>query len=113
MEDQYYRKSKPKFKSWLNKTLRKKNVLVTLLVTVPAFSFMFFSNKGIIQRLSLEAEKKAEQQVVDKLIREQKKLQALNNKLDSDRAAIEKAAREKWKWVKQGEILYLYKSEEK
>ncbi|MBI4811346.1 MAG: septum formation initiator family protein [Ignavibacteriales bacterium] len=111
MDDQYYRKVKPKFKGWLNKTLRKKNVLIALLIALPAISFMMFSNKGIIQRLNFESEKKAMQEKIQQALKEQRRLEEETKALDSDPKAIEKVAREKYGMIKEGETVYKVKKE--
>jgi cell division protein FtsB len=109
MEEQYYRKEKPKFKTWLTKTLRKKSVLIGLLVGLPLLSFMLFSNKGVLQRISLESEKKAAQEKVNLIKIEQRKLLNESKALDNDPKAIEHVAREKYGMIKQGETIYKVK----
>jgi len=113
MENQYYRKPRPKIKGWINKTLRKKSVLLVLLIAVPAVSFMMFSNKGIIQRLSLESEKKDMQEKIHQSQQEQLRLQQQSKALDADPKAIEKVAREKYGMIKEGETVYKVKKEQK
>ncbi len=111
MDNQYYRKTKPKLKSWLNRTLRKKFVLLTLLITLPTLSFMMFSNKGIIQRLTLEREKEAMRIKINQTLQEQQKLQQQSKALDSDPKAIEKVAREKYGMIREGETVYKVRKE--
>ncbi|MBA4312977.1 MAG: hypothetical protein C0417_10135 [Chlorobiaceae bacterium] len=109
MEEQYYRKEKPKLKTWLTKTLRKKSVLIGLLIGLPLLSFMLFSNKGILQRISLESEKKAAEEKVKLIKIEQQKLLNESKALDNDPKAIERVAREKYGMIKQGETVYKIK----
>lgn len=113
MDDQYYRKVKPKFKSWLNKTLRKKSVQITLLISLPAISFMLFSNKGIIQRLNLESEKKNIQIKIERAREERNRLEEESKALDSDPKAIEKVAREKFGMIREGETVYKIRKDQK
>jgi cell division protein FtsB len=113
MDDQYYRKVKPKFKSWLNKTLRKKSVQITLLISLPAISFMLFSNKGIIQRLNLESEKKNIQIKIEQAREERNRLEEESKALDSDPKAIEKVAREKFGMIREGETVYKIRKDQK
>jgi len=113
MENQYYRKPRPKIKSWINKTLRKKRVLLVLLIAIPAVSFMMFSNKGIIQRFSLESEKKEIQVQIHQAQQEQLLLQQQSKALDTDPKAIEKVAREKYGMIKEGETVYKVKRAQK
>ncbi|MBI5476706.1 MAG: septum formation initiator family protein [Ignavibacteriales bacterium] len=109
MEEQYYRKEKSKFKPWLYKILRKKTVLFSLLIGLPVLSFMLFSNKGIIQRLSLESDKKAVQAKLKQIQFEQQKLLKELKALEDDPKAIEKVAREKFGMIKDGETVYKIK----
>ncbi len=113
MDDQYYRKTKPKFKSWLNKTLRKKSVQITLLISLPAISFIFFSNRGIIQRLNLESEKKNIQIKIEQAREERNRLEEESKALDSDPKAIEKVAREKFGMIREGETVYKIRKDQK
>lgn len=112
MEEQYYRKEKPRFKSWLNKTLRKRSVLIGLLLGLPLLSFMLFSNKGIIQRISLESEKKAADERLKSITTENQRLLKEMKALDNDPRAIERIAREKYGRIKQGETVYKLKRKE-
>ena len=109
MEDQYYRKTKPKVKTWLNKVLRNKNVVIPLLIAIPVISFMLFSKRGIIERFALESEKNQkiqEQKMKKKRIEDlQKELKALDN----DPKAIEKVARERYQLVRANETVYKVK----
>jgi len=113
MEDQYYRKVKPKFKSWFNRSLRKKSVLITLVIVLPAISFILFSNKGILQRLNLESDKKIMEEKIRQAQAEQQRLQQESKALDTDPKAIEKVAREKYGMIKDGETVYKVKREQR
>jgi cell division protein FtsB len=112
METQYYRKPRPKIKNWFNKTIRKKNVVITLLIVIPVVSFMLFSNKGIIQRLTLESQKKEMQAKVGEAQQEHTRLQQQLKALDDDPKAIEKVAREKYGMIRDGETVYKVKKEQ-
>jgi cell division protein FtsB len=109
MEYQYYRKAKPKIKTWLNKTLRKKNVVIPLLIAIPVISFMLFSKRGIIERISLEATKKEkiQEQVIKR--KQVEELQKESKALDNDQKAIEKVAREKYGLARENETVYKVK----
>jgi cell division protein FtsB len=109
MEEQYYRKEKSKLKVWMYKTLRKKSVLVSLLIGLPVLSFMLFSNKGILQRLSLESDKKAAAEKYKHIQIEQQRLIKELKALDNDPKAIEQVAREKFGMIKEGETVYKIK----
>jgi len=113
MDDQYYRKARPKFDviGWSKKQLKKRNVFISLLIIIPALSFVTFSSRGIVTRMSLESEKQAMQKKVDEASEEQKRLQQQSKALDNDPKAIEKVAREKYGMVREGETVYKVKKE--
>ncbi|MDI6765441.1 MAG: septum formation initiator family protein [Bacteroidota bacterium] len=72
---------------------------------------MMFSNKGIIQRLTLEREKEAMRIKINQTLQEQQKLQQQSKALDSDPKAIEKVAREKYGMIRDGETVYKVRKE--
>ena len=113
MDNQYYRKAQPKLTGWLKKSFRKKSVVVTLLIALPALSFIIFSNKGILQRYTLEAEKREVLQKIQQAQLERQRLQQESKALDSDPKAIEKVAREKYGMIKDGETVYKVKKEQR
>lgn len=113
MDEQYYRRARPKHvvrerlkTIWKNKPLR-----LTLLVAVPFLFFITFSNKGVIQRLRLESEKRVMQQKIQQARQEQIQLQRQSKALDADPKTIEKVAREKYGMVRDGETVYKAKKE--
>jgi cell division protein FtsB len=112
MDNQYYRKARPKVTGWLTKTLKNRNVLLSLLVIVPATSFVTFSNKGILQRMSLESQKHQLQEKKSRAEEEQAKLRGQVKALDSDPRAIEKVARERYGMIREGETVYRVKKEQ-
>src|SRR5437870_4468511 len=113
MDTNYYRKERPKkaILSWIGRTLRKKSVLMTLTLIVPALMFVLFSNKGVIARISLESQKQDLQMKLEKAKLDQHDLQAQSKALDKDPKAIEKVAREKYGMVRDGETVYKVKKE--
>ncbi|MBI1802954.1 MAG: septum formation initiator family protein [Ignavibacteriae bacterium] len=113
MDDQYYRKPKQKshVTMWLKNVIKNKNVLLTLVVVIPIFSFITFSNRGILKRMSLEAEKEAMQEKVRHAQEEQKTLLEQSKALEKDNKAIEKVARERYGMVREGETVYKVKKE--
>ncbi|MBI1808076.1 MAG: septum formation initiator family protein [Ignavibacteria bacterium] len=114
MDDQFYRKVRPRFGvlQGIKKTLVKKNILFSLLVAVPVFFFITFSNKGIIQRFSLESQKHQVQEKIREAQQEQIQLQQQSKALDGDPKAIEKVAREKYGMIREGETVYRVKKEQ-
>lgn len=113
MEDLYYRKARPKHRlaSWFRKQLKKRSVLVVLLVGVPLAMFILFSNKGVLKRLSLEAEKSSMEDKIETAQHEQQELLQQSKALDSDPRAIEKVAREKYGMIREGETVYKIRKE--
>lgn len=113
MDDQYYRKKRRRFDplAWLTRSLRKKKVRIALLIIIPVLSFITFSNKGILQRLSLESQKHEMEEKIREAQKEQARLQQQSKALDNDPKAIEKVAREKYGMVREGETVYKVKKE--
>jgi cell division protein FtsB len=113
MDGQYYRKAKSKLRipPSVRKVAGNRAILITLLLAVPALSFIMFSNRGIVKRMSLVAEKEAMQQKVQEAQAEQVRLARLSKDLDKDPRAIEKVAREKYGMVREGETVYKVKKE--
>jgi len=113
MDEQYYRKARSKHvvREWLKKIWKNKPLRLTLLIAVPFFFFITFSNKGVLQRLRLESEKRVMQQKILQARQDQIQLQRQSRALDSDPKTIEKVAREKYGMVRDGETVYKAKKE--
>ena len=114
MNGQYYRKAKSQFRipGVLKKVAGNKALMLTILFAFPALSFIMFSNKGVVKRLSLASEKKMIQQEVQDAQSEQIRLQRLSKGLDRDPQAIEKVAREKFFMVRENETVYKVKKDQ-
>jgi len=113
MDEHYYRKPRLKRSTpdWLKKILKSKRFSLMVLILVPALSFITFSNKGVLQRVRLESEKRATQEKIQKAQQEQSQLQQQSKALDNDRKTIEKVAREKYGMIQEGETVYKVKKE--
>jgi cell division protein FtsB len=113
MDDQYYRKPKPRGKIHLlvSRGMKNKRLLLTLLVAIPVSMFMLFSNRGILKKMSLETEKQEMQEKVHQAQMENQKLTEQSKKLDTDDRAIEKIAREKYGMIREGETVYKVKKD--
>ena len=111
MDDHYYRKTKPRGKLHLlvSRAVRNKRFMLTLIVAVPVLMFMLFGNRGILKKMSLEAEKKEKQEKVRQAQIEHQKLVDQSKTLDTDDRAIEKIAREKYGMIREGETVYKVK----
>jgi cell division protein FtsB len=107
-EKPYYRKARPRsgFRSWLRKLLKNKRVLLALIVAAPLVGYLLFGNHGIVQRFSLQREKKELEVKIRTAEDETKSLQAKSRALDGDKRAIEKVAREKHNMARDGEHVY-------
>lgn len=114
MDDSYYRKkrTRPDFVTRLARSLKKKGVIIRLLIVIPVFSFIMFSNKGVVQRLRLDSQVSSLEEAIRKAQREQVRLQQQSKALDADPKAIEKVAREKYCMVREGEVVYKVRREE-
>ena len=114
MDDQYYRKAKPKpgVFGWIRKIANNKRIFLTLLISLPLLYLVTFSNKGILKRMSLEGEKRLMEEKVRQAQVELQRLQDQSRALDRDGKAIEKVAREKYGMIREGETVYRVKKEQ-
>lgn len=111
MDSQYLRKYRPRLKISLSALIGKKNLVILLLVGIPVVSFILFSPRGVVKRLSLEAEKSSLEQEVAEAEATQAKLVRESRDLDHDQRVIEKRAREKYGMIRAGETVYRVKKE--
>ena len=113
MDDQYYRKTRKKttLPNWFKKMWKNKSIRYTLIVILPVLLFITFSNKGILQRIRLENQKKEMQLKIYRTQQEQIQLQQQSKALDNDPKAIEKVAREKYGMIREGETVYKVRKE--
>jgi cell division protein FtsB len=113
MSDQYYRKPRTSLsiRPLFQRLGRNKMFMLALLIAVPASMFMLFSNRGIMKRMSLEADKAEMEQKVREAELEQDRLNDQSKALDTDGRAIEKVAREKYGFLREGETVYKVKKD--
>lgn len=90
----------------LIKLLHNKKLTMLLVIFAAACVLVTFSNKGIIQRIKSENEKKTLTDRVHALELENQRLRCEEKNLTSDLSTIEHVAREKHGMVKPGEIVY-------
>ncbi len=69
-------------------------------------SFAVFGNKGLLQRLKLESEKKDLETQLENEIKKTKELKNEIEELKSSDIKLEKVAREKYGMTKEGEKIY-------
>lgn len=111
MDDHYYRRPKPRGKihTLVSKGMKNKRLVLTLVIAIPVAMFILFSNRGIVKKMSLEAEKKDMQEKVRQAQIENQKLLEQSKILDTADQAIEKIAREKYGMIRDGETVYKVK----
>ena len=114
MNDQYYRKARPKpgVVSWLKKIAKNKRIYLVLVISLPILYLFAFSNKGIIKRVGLENDKKLMEEKLRQAVVENQRLQDKSRALDHDSKAIEKVARENYGMIREGETVYKVKKEQ-
>jgi len=108
MENRYYRREK-KSGGWrkiVGSVVQNRKMMVFLSIGGPLLLFVLFNNRGVLQRMKLEDQKKELEVRVRELRREQSELEQFSRLLDGDRATIEKVARERYGMVRDGETLY-------
>jgi hypothetical protein len=92
MDNLFYRKKKgrPDLRALARKMLKNRRLMLALIVGIPVAGFVVFGNHGILHRFRLQ----------------QRKAELESKKLDTDKAEIEKVAREKHHMAREGEQVY-------
>jgi cell division protein FtsB len=111
MDSQYLRKYRPSLKFSPKKILGNKNLLIVLLVGIPVLSFIAFSPRGIVKRMSLESQKADLIAKVAELETEQARLLKESRDLEHDLKVIEGIAREQG-MIYPGETVYIVRNKE-
>lgn len=93
--------------SKLRKALKRQWLYVSIAVGITLFGFVLFSNRGIVQRISLENKKRKMQTEILQSKYQRDSLQRNIEKLHSDTLLIEQIAREKYGMIKQGETVFI------
>lgn len=78
-------------------------LVLVIIFFIGLISFTVFGNKGLIQRIQLESEKKDLEEVLKAEIKKSEVLQKEIEELKSSDNKIEKVAREKYGMTKDGE----------
>ena len=112
MDSQYLRKYRPTLKFSPKKFFSNKNLVILLLVGIPVLSFITFSPRGLLKRMSLEAKKADLVAQVAQAEAEQARLLKESRDLDHDLGVIGKVAREKYGMILRGETLYKVKKDQ-
>ena len=111
MDSQYLRKYRPSLKFSPKKLLGNKSMMVLLLVGIPVLSFIAFSPRGVIKRMSLESKKAGLLEKVAELEAEEARLIKQSRDLEHDMKVIEGIARERG-LIYPGETVYVVRNEE-
>lgn len=109
MDSQYLRKYRPSFRFSPKKILGNRNLLIVLLVGIPVLSFITFSPRGVVTRMSLESEKADLVAKVAELESEQARLKKESRDLEHDLKVIEAIARERG-MIHPGETVYIVRN---
>jgi cell division protein FtsB len=108
MDGLYYRKIRPGpgLLSLLRKLARNRRLIVVLVLGGLLAVYLAFGNRGVLQRVRLQAQKSELEARIKAAEQESLRLRTQSRALDSDRKAIEKVAREKYGMVREGETVY-------
>ena len=113
MEDQFYRNLQPdRFLKKIAKSAAKNKRRTFFLILLFLFLlYLLFDNKGIIARISLEAQHREWIEKVKADSVETRRLQEQIKALEGDKKTIEKTAREKYGMAREGETVYQVKKD--
>ena len=111
MDPRFLRKYRPSLKFSPGALLGNKNLLILLLVGIPVVSFITFSPRGLVKRMSLESEKAALTEKVAELEAEQARLIRQSRDLEHDMTVIEGIARERG-LIYPGETVYIVRNQD-
>jgi cell division protein FtsB len=107
MNNQFYRNNN---NNPLQQIIKKQNLLkvntIFLLMLIPILFFIFFNNKGLWTRYSLNRDQKILQKKIELAEEKNKLLLEEIKALKTDKNKIEKVAREKYNMKKPGETIY-------
>jgi len=108
MGNEFYRPrpSRPSLVRRIANALRSRNTIALLLLGSLIVGFAVFGNRGLLQRVRLEAEKSRLEEDIQRLEEEKHALEAQSRALDGDPRAIERVAREQYGMHRQGETVY-------
>jgi cell division protein FtsB len=104
----FYRKlgRRSNLQAALKRLLANRRLMLGLVLGIPLALFVLFGNRGVVQRVRLQAQKADLEQKILEAEAEAKRLQQESRALDGDRKTIEKVAREKYGMVREGETVY-------
>jgi cell division protein FtsB len=113
MDNQFYRNLQPErfLKKIVKKAANNKRRTILIIFLFIVFLYLLFDNKGIIRRLSLEAQNREWIEKLQADSVEIKRLQEQKKALENDKKTIEKTAREKYGMKREGETVYQVKKD--
>ena len=108
MDNLFYRKKKgrPDLRALARKMLKNRRLMLALIVGIPVAGFVVFGNHGILHRFRLQQRKADLEMQIHAGEAERQSLARELKKLETDRAEIEKVAREKHHMAREGEQVY-------
>ena len=96
-----------------NHSSKKRKLFVTIIICLFVILMFFFSDYGVIKRISLEMKSNELQKEISVQNQISDSLQTIINKLQKDTFEIEKIAREKYGMTKPNEEVYYLKKRKK
>lgn len=91
------------------RVMTRKRLLIVGGMTLAVIAFILFSPYGIITRFSLTREAASLQQDVEAMRRVEDSLRAAIKHLETDTTEIERLARERYGYVREGEEVFIIK----
>lgn len=87
--------------------MTRRTVLIITVLTALLVAFVLFSNYGLLTRISLNAEGSTLHDEIMVLKSTEDSLRTVIKSLENDSLEIERLARERYGYVKQGEQVYI------
>lgn len=91
--------------------MTRRTLIIIGALTAVLVAFVLFSNYGLITRLQLSAESTSLQNDFDQMKNTEDSLRQVINTLETDTLEIERLARERYGYVKQGEQVFIIDKE--
>lgn len=86
--------------------IEKKKLILATVIGVPLLSFALFSQRGLLARIGLEAERRDLRSDIEALQAKRDSLREYIRRLENDTVLIEQIARERYGMVRPGETVY-------
>lgn len=92
--------------------MTRRTLLIIGVLTAAIVAFVLFSTYGVITRIQMTAEGSALEVEINELRKTEDSLRAVIKTLEHDTLAIERLARERYGYVKQGEQVFIIEKDE-